>query len=435
MNERELIEKQAELGRRLFGILETTEAEYREGKRPTAEMNVEEKSNYDRLHDDLTKVESEMQALASNRERKRELAEREARLRESGPRDPVKNDPSPTPHQAMGRRGTEEYDTAFRAWLRASGDEKRALSKDIDSEGGFTLASEQFIAELIRAVDDEVAIRRLARTFSVTTALGIGIPVLDSKLAAATWGTELQVAAADATLDFGKRRLTPNAMTARILVSKLLKLQSSIDIDGLVRSEFARVIGEAEEVAFMEGNGAGRPLGCFIADPSGVSTTRDNVTGSSSGSVTADNLIRTFYTLKPQYRRNATWLLNRGKLRDARILQDANRNYIWLPAGFGSAQGVVPGAPPTILDRPYIESEFAPNTTASTTGAGTASTGYNAIVGDFRAGYWIADAPGLGIQNYDQINAATNQDTYIGLFQVDGAPVLEEAFARSRLST
>ena len=39
------------------------------------------------------------------------------------------------------------------------------------------------------------------------------------------------------------------------------------------------------------------------------------------------------------------------------------------------------------------------------------------------------------VNRYDQVNAATNQDTYIGLFQVDGAPVLEEAFARSRLST
>jgi HK97 family phage major capsid protein len=434
MNERELIEKQAELGRRLFGILDAAEQEYREGKRPTADLSAEEKPNYDALHDDLVKIEEQMQALATSRERKRELAEREARLRESGPRDPIKNIPD-TSVAPKTRRGTEEYDKAFRKWLAATGDEQRALSQNVDAEGGFTQASEQFIAELIRAVDDEVAVRRISRTFSVDRSASIGIPVLDSKLADATWGTELTVATADATLDFGKRRLTPNALTVRILVSKLLKLSSSIDIDGLVQSEFARAIGETEETAFMEGSGAGRPLGCFIADVNGISTTRDNATGSSSGSVTADNLIRTFYTLKPQYRRNATWVLNRGKLRDARILQDANRNYIWLPAGFGSAQGVVPGAPPTILDRPYIESEFAPNTTASTTGTGTASTGYNAIVGDFRAGYWIADGPGLGIQNYDQINAVTNQDTYIGLFQVDGAPVLEEAFARSRLST
>ena len=160
-------------------------------------------------------------------------------------------------------------------------------------------------------------------------------------------------------------------------------------------------------------------------------------TSASSANPTALNLIATFYTLKPQYRRNASWILHRTWMSAIRRLQDGNNNFIWQPAGFNFAQGVAVGKPDTIVGAPYYESEYAPSvaTAAGSSGVGAASSGYFACVGDFSKGYYIADRAGLGIAMYDQINAATNQNTYIGLWETDGRPVLEEALVRARAST
>ena len=79
------------------------------------------------------------------------------------------------------------------------------------------------------------------------------------------------------------------------------------------------------------------------------------------------------------------------------------------------------GVPSTLLDRPVNESEYAP---------GTITTGlYTAILGDFSR-YYIVDALNMEMQVVDQLYAETNQMGYILRRELDGMPVLEEAFAR-----
>lgn len=434
----ELVEERAQLVNRLQAIAETAEAEFRSGKRPANVLTPDEQENTDRLTKDLDSVEADIEAV----QRQRDLAARldnakqkTAEIEQWGSRStrvPVE--------KQIARRGRPnsgtQYSEEFTHWLATGeyGIQMRALQKDVDTAGGYTVAPEEFLNELMRMVNDEVQIRGMARKFT-TTANTLGIPVLSNKMAAATWGTELQVAAADVTMSFGKRRLTPHPESAQILVSKLLPLQSGLGIDELVRSEFARVVGELQETAFMAGDGAQKPLGVFIASADGISTGRDVTTSSSSANITALNLVATLYSLKPQYQAKAEWLFHRNRLRDIRSLRDTNGQFLWT-AGLGYTQSLVSGAGPALLDRPYRQSEFAPGVTASpgSSGVGINSSGYTTIVGDF-SNYWIVDGASLGVQRYDQINAATNQDTYIGLFQVDGAPVMEEAFARSRLST
>lgn len=438
MDRRQLLERRNQIAGQLFAKLDEVEAEFKAGKRPSPDFTTEERANYDQMHADMVTLEDQIKGIDALAERKRQLSERQAQLAETPQTTPVAQRTQPGTGQAIVQRhGTEAYLAEWRDYLRfgVAGLEMRALSATADIPGGFVIAPEQFETELIKTVADEVFMRQLATVRPLDKGFGsIGWPTM-TRMGAATWGTELQVATADSTMGFGKRRLSPQPLTAQILVSKLLPLMTSVGVEGELLDEFTRVRGELEENAFIAGSGAGRPLGVFIANADGISTARDITTSSSSGNVTADNLIRTLGALKPQYRKNATWLLHRDKVFNTRTLKDGNNNYIWLPAGIGFAQGVTGQLADTILARPYVESEFAPNSTASTTGTGVNSTGYNAIAGDFKRGYKIVDGPGLGVRNYDQVNATSNQDTWIGLWQTDGQPVLEEAFARSRLST
>lgn len=437
---RSLLERRNAIAGQLLAKLDTVDAEFKAGTRAAPEFTTEERANYDQMHADMTAIEAKITAIDARAADRRQLAEREAELRETPQGRPVAQRTEPGTGGAEQRtspHATESYRAEWRNFLRTGfiGPEMRALQANSDIGGGFTIAPEQFDADLIKNVADEVIFRQIATVRTLEKGFSsIGWPTL-TRMGAATWGTELQVATADSTMSFGKRRLAPNPLTAQILISKLLPLMSGMAVETEVLEEFTRVRGELEENAYFHGSGAGRPLGVFQATVDGISTGRDITTSSSSGNPTALNLIRTLGSLKPQYRKNSTWLIHRDRLYSIRTLQDGNGNFVWLPAGIGFAQGVTAGLADTILNRPYVESEFSANSTASTTGTGSNSTGYYAIVGDFKRGYRIVDAPGLGVNRYDQINAGTNQDTYIGLWQTDGAPVIEEAFARARLST
>jgi HK97 family phage major capsid protein len=70
-------------------------------------------------------------------------------------------------------------------------------------------------------------------------------------------------------------------------------------------------------------------------------------------------------------------------------------------------------------------SEFAPNT--FTTGL------YVGIVGDFSF-YWIVDALSFVLQRLVELYAESNQAGFIGRYEGDAQPVLEEAFARVKLA-
>ena len=101
----------------------------------------------------------------------------------------------------------------------------------------------------------------------------------------------------------------------------------------------------------------------------------------------------------------------------ARKLKTSDNGYLWTP-GLG-------GMPGTILDRPYVMSEFAPST--FTTGQ------YVALVGDFSR-YYIAESGALELQVINELFTLRNQVGYKLTRHVDGMPVLAEAFSRMKLA-
>jgi HK97 family phage major capsid protein len=107
-------------------------------------------------------------------------------------------------------------------------------------------------------------------------------------------------------------------------------------------------------------------------------------------------------------------------LKTVQKLKDSANNYVWSP-GLGPGGGLLGGLPATLVDQPFEISEYALNTI--TTGR------YTAVLGDFSY-YWIAEAMQLEMQVLMELYAETNQVGYIGRMEVDGMPVLEEAFVR-----
>lgn len=308
-----------------------------------------------------------------------------------------------------------------RAWFGLSDDERKAimpldkkdLSADTSSAGGTLVAPQQWVAQLLKGVDDEVYVRALATKFQVATAQSLGVPVLDADISDADWTTEILTGNKDTAFGTGKRELYPHPLAKRVLVSRKLLRQSTIPADALIRDRLSYKFGVSQEKAFLTGTGVGQPLGVFTPSALGISTGRDTTTASATA-VTGDELIDVAYSLKPQYLKKASWLLHRTILKAVRKLKATTGDYVWQPGLAGDKQ-------PTLLERPYILSEYAPSSL-------TASQ-YIALLGDFSF-YWIADALSMEVQVVDQLYAESNQMGYIGRMETDGMPVLEEAFAR-----
>ena len=320
---------------------------------------------------------------------------------------------------------TATYRTAFDRWLvspRSSGlstltpDEVRALSVGTASEGGYTVPQEEFIAELIKTVDDAAVIRGLARTFQVTQAQSLGAPTLSADPSDPDWTTELAVGTEDSTMAFGRRELRPWPLAKYIKVSDKLLRASPLGMEGIVRDRLAYKVAVANSKAFNTGSGINQPLGIYTPDANGISTARD-VDVSTSNAVDADKIITARYTLRPGYWPAARWHLHRNMLAKLRQLKTGTspNQYLWMP-------GLTVGAPNTLLDFPYSVDEYAPS---ATVGTGI----YLAVLGDFSS-YWIVDAMNVRLQRLDELFALTNQVGFVIRMETDGQPVLEDAFVR-----
>lgn len=376
-------------------LLDKVEAEKRE-------FTAEERTSYDKMFTDIDIVNAKIK----DEER---LSFAEAEIRDF--RMPGKED-------LKGDNREERKVSAFRRYL-VTGDsaEYRALANDADASGGYLHASEQFVANLIKGLDNNVFIRSYANVMPVTSADSIGMPSLDTDLTDPTWTTEIAAPSEDTTMAFGRRELKPNQLSKLIKVSMKLLLTSALPVENIISERLAYKFATTQENAFLNGDGNGEPLGIFTASANGVATAQDEATGNTAAAVTADGLFNAKYKLPMQYRRTARWVLHRDIMKMVSKLKDGEGQYLWSP-------GIANGQSDMLLGLPVDESEYAPSTIESAAYVGAlANWSY----------YWIAELQGFNVQRLNELYAGTSQVGFIARYYGDAAPVLSSAFVRVKL--
>lgn len=334
--------------------------------------------------------------------------------------DPARALPLPPPGPAPDAAGAAR-EAAFRKALvqglhALDATERKDLTTINGPQGGYLVAPVQWQANLIRFVNDNVFMRRLGTVLPpVTGAASVGYPSLETDPADADWTGEITQSSADTAMKFGKRELKPSPLSKEVVISKPLLARVS-DADSLIRDRLGYKFSIAMEKAYMTGTGANQPLGIFTASTQGISTGRD-ATAASATAIAFDDLIETQFTLKGQYWPRATWVFSRTVLKAVRKLKDSVGYYIWQPAS-------MPSIGPTILDMPYVMSEYAPSTISASQ--------YVAALGDMSY-YYIVDSLEFAIQVLVELYARTNENSYLGRAETDGMPVLEEAFVRLQM--
>lgn len=191
-----------------------------------------------------------------------------------------------------------------------------------------------------------------------------------------------------------------------IKVSEELLNDSAFYLMSYLSDEFGRRLGNAEEQAFLTDNGTGQPTG-ILTDTNGASA---GSTAAKADTLTFDDLIDLFYSLKAPYRQNAVFLMNDDTVKAIRKMKDKNDQYIWQPS-------VQAGQPDRILNCPVYTSPFMPT---------LAAANKPVLFGDFNY-YWIADRQGQTFKRLNELYAVTGQVDFLGSQRVDGKVVLPEA--------
>lgn len=394
MNIREMMEARATMVAAARKLIDLAEAEKRE-------LTAEERAQYDKTFD-------EARALGDKIQREQELREEERRLAEAGRLEPEGKKENPEERKLK----------AFRNFLvTGNAAEYRALANDSDAAGGYLHAAEQFIARLIKGLDDQVFVRKYATILPVTGSDSLGAPVLTADPADPTWTTEIAAPSEDSTMAFGRRSLHPEQLSKLIKISMKLLRTSALPIENLVADRLAYKFAIAQENAFLNGDGDGEPLGIFTADANGINTDRDVSTGNSDTAVTADGLTEAKYALKAQYRGSARWIFHRDGVKKISKLKDGEGQYLWRP-------GITVGEPDILMGLPVDESEYVPTTWTTGLYVGALCNWSN---------YWIAELQGVELQRLVELYAGTSQIGFIGRMYADGAPVLAESFVRVKL--
>jgi len=357
-------------------------------------MSAEDTATYERM-------EQEVVDLGHAIEREERAAEMERELN-AATNTPLTSRPEKAVTGKQGR-ASDEYKNAFWRMVRNRGGHllvQNALQIGEDSEGGY-LCPDEYERTLVKALEEENRLRSLC-TIIRTESGDRKIPIVASH-GTASWVDEEGVIPESDDV-FGQISLGAHKLATMIKVSDELLQDSVFDIESYIAAEFARRIGAAEEDAFINGDGSGKPYGLLHAtNGAGIGITTAGAT------FTSDEILDLIHSVKAGYRKNAKFLLNDSSIKALRKLKDGNGQYMWQP-------GLKEGQPDRLLSHELITSAYMPEI-----GAGAKPI----LFGDFKS-YWIADRQGRTFQRLNELYAATGQVGFRATQRVDGRLVQTE---------
>ena len=298
------------------------------------------------------------------------------------------------------KKGTasDEYRKAMFTAIRTKfRDVSNVLQEGIDEAGGY-LVPDEYDRRLIDVLDEENVLRGLATTIRTSGERKINIAATKP---AALWVEEGgALTFGDATFD--QKLLDAHKLHVAIKITEELLADNAFQLEDYIIAQFGKAIANAEEDAFLNGDGEGKPTGLFADAQVGVTI--------GTVEIEADDVIDLIYKLKRPYRKKASFITNDSTLAVLRKLKDENGNYLWQP----SLQN---GEPDRILGYAIRTSQFAPKLAA-----GKAALAF----GDFSY-YNIGDRGQRTLQVLKELFAGNGMVGYVMKERVDGLLILPEA--------
>lgn len=355
-------------------------------------LSAEDAAAYEKMEADVVEMKKAIDRLERQAAIDRELDKPTSK--------PITNQPEHA-KPAGGFRATDEYKqdmlTAMRTRFRNI---SNVLQEGNDQQGGY-LVPVEYDNRLIDVLNEENIMRSLAT--KITTSGEHKINIAATKPAAAWIEEGGALTFGDATFD--QIMMDAYKLHVAIKVTEELLYDAAFNLEGYIIDQFGKALANAEEDAFLNGDGKGKPMGVFDTTNGGQYNTT-----TSTANISADDIINLVYNLKRPYRKSAAFITNDKTLASLRKLKDNNGAYLWQPA-------LTAGEPDRLFGYAIHTSQFAPE----------AAAGKPAMAfGDFSY-YNIGDRGSRSMQELKELFAGNGMVGYVMKERVDGRLILPEA--------
>lgn len=340
-------------------------------------------------------MEKKVQAYAAEIERMEQMEAMEAEMNRPVNTPIVTKPVSDKQMPEKKGRAADAYKAAMLDALR-SGFKRvsNILQEGVDTDGGY-LVPEEYDIRLIDVLDEENIMRKLGTR--ITTSGEHKINIAATKPAASWIEEGGALSFGDATFD--QILMDAHKLHVAIKVTEELLYDNAFGLENYIITQFGKALANAEEDAFLNGDGVGKPLGLFAASGGG------QIAETLTAAIKADDIINLVYALKRPYRKNASFIMNDKNIAAIRKLKDNNGAYIWQP----SAQA---GEPDRLFGYPVHTSAYAPE---------------DAIAfGDYKY-YNIGDRGTRSFKQLTELFAGNGMIGYVAKERVDGKLILPEA--------
>ena len=367
MNIKELREKATRLSNQAKDVLDAI----------TEETRADKEAEFNRMMDEADSVANQADRL--------EAAEaREARYNE------IVTETASTRGEARSEQTSEEDE--FRSYLRG---ETRAMSvgNDAGGKGGATVPT-TVLAEIVSALKDFGPLNEggPARYLVTETGAPIKVPTADNTAGTASVKAE-NATAGSKDHAIGSVTITVDTHDSGLFqLSNELIRDSGADVVRFVIDNCAENLGRKANALHTANLLAGAGTASFTA--------------ASGSGITSDEFLKLAYDVNSAYRRKGAFMFNSQTELAARLLKDANNNYLWQPSYSADK-------PATIAGLPYYTNDDMPNMTA----------GAEAIAfGDFSR-FYVRRAGSVVVRRSDDLLMAENAVAFVGFMSIGSAVV------------
>jgi HK97 family phage major capsid protein len=210
----------------------------------------------------------------------------------------------------------------------------------------------------------------------------------------------------DGLNDFTQYTVESHKLAALVKMNSDFVRDAAFDIESYLVKRLARNFAKAEDNAFINGTGVHMPTG-ILNDANGSEVAY------SVDEITYDDIIRLYFSVKPEYRKNAVWLMNDKTALALRTMKDEAGNYLWRDSD------------DTILGKKVFISEFMPD---------MESDSKPIAFGDFSY-YWIICRSPVSVRALSEKFALLDQIGYLAFEFIDGKLIRQEAVKVIQMNT
>jgi HK97 family phage major capsid protein len=286
-------------------------------------------------------------------------------------------------------------------------EEQRALSRATGAAGNFLVPTD-FYNQIIRALRFMGSVGQLATEYVTDNGDTIQVPANTAHGTASWTGENSAYTPSDET--FAQVTLGAFKATSKIIISEELLQDSAFPMDGFLAQEFGERIGVLENAAYVKGDGIGKPQGLLSSNTASNITTVTAAVGNTT-TFSYSALVTAIFSLPPQYRANASFIVNDAAARNLYLMTDTQNRPLW-------NVNVATTGPDTFLGYPIYTDPDVP-----APGVGNISV----LFGDWKRTYVVRRVAGFSMQRQNELHSDNGQIGFRGQERVDGRVVLAAA--------